>query len=174
MKKQEKRLSNSQLTSDRAVVACLIYKGRESYDSNGNIQSENQIIRLVYGSRECVNFLLTAKRLGWTKLQVVQLLDSKGDKQIKGVEEVSEEFLNIFQGDTKVVLTPEQEKIAELERKIAELSNTSKPAKVGKENNSNPSELEELQKEYHEKAGKKPHHLWKEEKLREEIAKLEV
>lgn len=184
-------------------VQLRIYKGREAYDAKGNLISDNQTLKLKHNTLEWRNFMKSIKHLGISKVEVVQCLD--GNEIIKdgaGIthpkidtpEKVLNEVKNCLAPEVEK-LTPEQQKIADLEKTINEMKALiSVPAKASQSNKeattpingvekevpvSNGVDIEVLKKEYfnitEEKSGKgkKPHHLWKADRLTEEIAKLQ-
>ena len=46
------------------IVQLKIYKGREAYNSKAELISENQLMKLKYGSLEWRNFMKSVKILG--------------------------------------------------------------------------------------------------------------
>lgn len=167
------------------IVHLRIFKGkagmtRLSYDENGNIQNENQIVKLKYGTLEWHNFLKNNRSL--------KLIDMKAEKVLKkndggAYEEIKEIPANIieevriaFHGETNdITLTDEQIRIAELERQIADLvgGNNKVVSTEGQESNTVNSELAEARKDYVAAFGKKGHHSWDAEQIRKKIAEKE-
>jgi len=189
------------------IVKLRIYKGQEAYDANGKIISENQTMKLKYNVLEWKNFLKTAKHMGYSKVEVVECLD--GNKKIKIGDGITHpiiktpiEVLNDIKSCLAVAAekqTPEQVRIAELEKTInamqaslAPVSTIEIPTTLGvvtngavkiSNSNGNGVDIEKLKIKYAErtkelglgkdKEGLTPHHKWKQETLLEKIAELE-
>lgn len=146
----------------KKVVWLRIYLGREILKKqNGEIQNENQLVKLVYGTLEWKNYLKGMKSNPFCKVEVEKVFqqNEKGYDEIKDFKNIKEELLLSLQKD-KAQMTKEQIEIAELKEQMAEL--LGKKKKVKKDE---PNDLENLRKQYLEKFGKKAHHMFKAEKI---------
>lgn len=157
-----------------------------SYDENGKPQNENQIVTLPYDTVQWQNYLkaLRANRFVRVDVEKVFFVDSKKDDEgffrdtltdadSDWMEKVKEEVKKHYE-DAKPELTPEQQKIAELEAAIKALQNGSVKAKESKsekkvEKTENSDNIDELRAKYEELYGKKPFGGWGADKLIEKI-----
>jgi len=139
---------------------------RVSYDENGIVQNENQLVKLPYDTLEWHNFWKNHRSLKLIKMEVEKVLSAKNGKTIEEVsipEKIKEEVRIAFYGEDSVQeLTEDQKRIAELERKIAELTGSKKEQPN--------DELTQAREDYVSAFGKKGHHSWTVEQIREKIA----
>lgn len=176
------------------LVKLRVYKGKESYDKQGNLISDSQTVKLFHGTLEWNNFKKNAKVI-YTNAVVEGLFNEKvtiKTETIKGKEVENQEFEYIskeipqelkdevrYMFENEVILSPEERRIQELEAKLDALMNGSKSKKETKKaesktetkepNTEVDEELEVLRDEYKEVVGKKPSHLMKAETLRNKI-----
>lgn len=175
------------------IVQLRLYKGQVNHDSNGNVTSENQLMKLQYGIREWTLFLTNISQMGWTKVDVVKCLDGNKKELIDGVyqlEEIKipqiviEDIRNAMRANEKP-LTKDEQRIKDLEDQVKALVDAVNPVKkeakkieskkeAVKDNTPNINEeLEAARDEYKKVIGKKPHHMKQLSTLNEEIkAKL--
>lgn len=172
----------------KSTVKLRVFKGKMlSYNADGSVQNENQLITLPHNRKEWVNFLDKIKMNNYLKVEVASAnyIDKKKNadgffddivepcttEEIKAIEAEVEEALAL----PKAKLTPEQIRIQELEEKLeALLARDSKPAKkekVEKETEVKPvdEKLEAIKAEYREVIGEEPHHMAKAETLLKKI-----
>lgn len=177
---------------DDIVIKLRLFKGRVLKDELGNIASEHQAMKLMYGRLEWKNFIKNARLLGYTKVEVEtahKIVDGKAEA-IEIPEGVTKDVKSIYEVPEKE-LTPEQRKIKELEEKLEALASgktekkskkADKKAKEDKvltdgdaeadlEGQPRPdnASLEALREQYVEVVGKKPYHGWDADKIREKI-----
>lgn len=179
-------MKNESLRSSRAVIKLQAYKGKKTYDENGNVASTNQKLTLIYGSKESESFLRHCKLIGFTDLEVKGIFVD-GEQDDTHLDEVKAEFSAVFQ-DKPVALTPDQKRIAELEAKLEALIAGGKPPKAKasepqestekeegaqepekKQTKAAKAELEKLRAEYRELLGKEPHNFAGVDKLKQAI-----
>ena len=178
----------------KQIVHLRVYRGRElTYNKNGNVTTENWVIKEVYGIREWYTFLSMLRPNGFCEVEVERVTQEQEDGRYvdshdfsKIAAEVAEAFML---PENKP--TTEQQRIAELEKTIAEMQSMLKgtymppkenivvPNKLESSNKnievqgmSKLEEMEALQAEYLTLKGEKAHHLWKAERLKAEIANL--
>lgn len=119
------------------LVTLRAYKGRVNYDANGKVTSENQPVKLVYGSGSWINYLKWG-RLNHTRLDVEKVVEQTmeaidtGRKNAQGFKITRPEFsykeidisdkikaeVEAAMAAPEKDLTPEQKKLAELEAVI--------------------------------------------------------
>jgi len=119
----------------RTVVALKVYKGKALYDENGKIQSESQKITLDYENEEYARKkgwevqLAMLPRQGFTKVEIMAVyLD---EKPIETPEAIATDVAALF-AKKDAVLTPQEKKLAELERENAEMKEMMKQILEGK------------------------------------------
>jgi hypothetical protein len=166
------------------IVDLRVYKGTElNYDSNGKVKNENQSIKLFYDSIEWRNQLKNLIANGYIKVEVTSAnyyerkVDENGDfldvlTEYPLIEELVNEVALAFKGNSEVALTPQEARIAELEKQNKEMLEKMNAFMQLNDKKDDGLALDTLKSEYEKLSGKKPHHLWKEEKLIEEIDKL--
>ena len=148
----------------KKVVWLRIFRGTEILKlEDGSYKNENQLVKLTHDTLEWSNYMKTMRASNLCKVSVERVIEvsKDGEKDIEKFTEIEKEVRVALHGDDKPKLTPEQQRIADLEAKLEILMGEKSTKKEEK------SELEDLQAEYKEKFGKKPHHLWKEKKLKE-------
>lgn len=155
----------------KPIVHLRVYKGELNYTSDGKIKNENQSVKIQHNTVEWFNFMKYLNANQYSKVGVDRVLNGSTMEPLKDYKEIEEEVKKAFEGqDKEIQLTPDQKRIAELEAKIEGLMKASKPVKsdvvVPKEDN----ELQEARKEYQKVFGKKGHHSWTVDQLKEKIA----
>ena len=157
------------------IVQVRVYKGQVNFDEKGNVTSPNQLMKLRYGIREWDLFLKGIVQMGWTRVDVVKCLDGNerieedgiiNHPEVKVPETIEAEIKKAMEGEEKV-LTPDQQKIKDLEGKIEKILNSKQDS--SKKIESVDRYLESARKKYEEVFGKKPHHKSSTEKLNEAI-----
>lgn len=180
-------------TKSKKFVTLRIYKGSEIVTGeDGNVKNENQEVTVQIDSLEFQNYV---KHLPFSQYRRVEILkcvevktaytDAEGKyhaeetEEMQTPEEVLDVIKNMFVGK-KAQLTPEQQRIADLEAKIESLMKSQpnpengKAPKISNDEKAEPSLLDELRAEYETLSGKKPNHLMKEDKLQEKINELKA
>lgn len=135
------------------IVQLRWIKGAQAtYDKSGNIQNESGITKLWYGSLEWSNYLKQAKTHGFCELEAVdckELITRGIDAEYEAIdvpEYISLEVDACLRAP-KAVLTPEQERIAQLEAKLEALLNKESKPKQTKKEVVEEEEIEEEEKE---------------------------
>jgi hypothetical protein len=158
----------------KPIVKLRVYRGNSlSFNQDGTIQNENQIISVEHGS---IMWKLTMKNLsinGYCKVSAEKVfVDVDGDwkEDTINVKKYEDEIKAALNPKPLVAKTADQIRIENLEAKIEALLEAKEPKEVVIEEDD--SNLKELQLEYFTLKGKKAHHMMKEGKLIEEIDKL--
>ncbi len=179
-------------------VKLKIFKGRKSYDEKGNMISPNQSVEITpFGGLEWNNYLANISLLGYTGAEVTEVTEisynkvqdntkKEGEMKIETtykVVEASKDILeavkNAFNKKVEKALTPEQKELADLKAEMKEMreamkSGSKTPAKKVEDNTPNINEeLDAARDKYTKLYEKKPHHLWKLEKINSFIAEKE-
>jgi len=182
----------------KLVVRLRLRRGKETYDKHGNMNSPNhEMDSPIYPSFEFDKFVNNLSKLytGADVLGVKELVNvSKQNpfekegtmivtptyedfKDADKIAELTKLIGSSFNVEVEKELTPEQKRIAELEKAIEKLTNSQKGYE-GKEDEviaEDLDEITELRNDYkmlHPK-GKAADKRWKEDKLKEEIEKLQ-
>lgn len=158
------------------IVNLRVYKGKElNYDENGKVKNENQSIKVFYDSVEWRNQLKNFKANGFIKVEVVSANYVTRNKDLTeelseydNIDVIKKEVKNAFEGDRKIVLTPEQKEIQELKAKLdAFISSSSdkkgkKPKKteIKEKKDDTEQSIEDARAEYLEVVGKKAFGGW--------------
>jgi len=167
--------------SNKAIVHLRVYRsnGRDaqiSYSADGTVQNENILVKLTHDTLEWKNYLKHLLVNGFVKVEVEKVLG------ITELNSIAQEVKDAMFPAKEEVLSPEQQKIADLEAKLDALVNNSK-GKVAKKEVEKPKEKEvkvfevadepktlaQVQVEYKKKTGKKPFHGWSKEQLIEKM-----
>ncbi len=182
----------------KIVVWLRVYEGKKILRAeNGSIENVNQLVKLTHDTLEWYNYLKNLPATPFCKVEIKKVLIPseiiteesviEGSKTYirKNVEttyktgeitdalkrEVSVAFVGIKEKE----LTPDQKEIAELKAKVERLlsrDSASKDKAADKsDETADKSELETLREAYKVKFGKKPHHMKREKKLKEELSK---
>lgn len=180
-------------TKSKKFVTLRIYKGSEIVKGeNGQVKNENQEVTVQIDSLEFQNYVKHLPFSQYRRVDIVRCFevtngfnDEEGKyhaedvKAIETPEEVQTAIESMFKSK-KVQLTPDQQKIADLEAKLEMLMKAQpnpendKAPKISVNEPAEPSLLDELRAEYEALAGKKPNHLMKEDKLQEKINELKA
>jgi len=150
-----------------------------SYDAQGNVQNENQLIKLPHDTVEWTNFMKNITSNGYLKVDVVNYqFFEKGEWKDSNKAMVEKELEINMTKQTEVALTDDQKRIAELEAKLEKLlardeKKSSKKVEVEEKPKEDKKERENLRIEYAElNGGKKAFPAWSADKLREKILEL--
>lgn len=183
-------------TGKNLIVTIRTYRGEINYDQNGKVKSENQPVKLTYGSGAWDNFMKHA-RLNHTSMEVEKTVEETlinkdtGRTNAQGFKitrpEYSYEYVDVsdkikievksFMSSPKKALTPEQIKIEAQQKQIdaliaAQPGNTEE-VKSDRTPDVN-EELEAARKELHQLTGNKPSHLFKLSTLNKKIAEYKA
>jgi hypothetical protein len=163
----------------KPIVKLRIYRGKQmNYNKDGSPQNENQLISVEHNSMEWKITMKTLPIMGYCQVEVDHvLLDSNEgwEKKTEGIESFSKEVADAYSPKSKIVKSPDQLRIEQLEAQNKEMMATMKAFMDGKSNKEDDvkenevNDLKELQLEYFTLIGKKPHHMMKEDRLIEEI-----
>jgi len=144
------------------VIHLRWVKGKQlSYDGQGELQNENGLTKLRYGTLGWVNYLKRLKTHGFCEVTAVAAFDGKSYEELEVPEEIALEVVNAIK-EADVVLTAEQQRIADLEAKLEALINKDKPVKKVKEVKSSENfneafeEAVKEEKPAQQKRGRKP------------------
>lgn len=171
---------------EKPIVTLRVYRGRVlSYDEHGNVQNENQTVKLAHNTVEWKNFMTNLRANGYCKVEVEKVTNvkvtNKADEGFKSTQtvidksEISEE-VKIAYAIPKQALTPQEQKIKDLEDKLEALLKAqsgkaeSKTVKAVEQSTDDKTEKQLLTEKYIEKFGKKPFAAWDEVKLAEKLA----
>lgn len=141
------------------------------YNSEGKPLNENHLVKLEY---DTLQWRETIKNLNVfyviAKVEKVLQPTEEGYEEIKNFSSIEKELQDAFNPTQKRELTPEQKKIADLEAKIDALTRGQAPVKdIDVEDAEIVDDLSEARKEYQDHFGKKGHHSWTAEQIREKI-----
>lgn len=153
----------------KKVIWLRVYKGQEILKSeDGKVRNENSKVSLTHETLEWSLYLKSLPYNPYCKVEVEKVFEFKDGKYVECEisEKIKKEVLLAHKGDQTVKLTPDQQRIADLEAKIDSLLDKKSEKK---DDNISDDELEELRKQYFDKFGKKPHHLWKSDKIKEKL-----
>jgi len=164
----------------KPVVTLRVYRGRQmSYDAQGNVQNENQLIKLPHDTVEWTNFMKNITSNGYLKVDVENYqFFEKGEWKDSDKAMVEKELEINMTKQTEVAMTDDQKRIAELEAKLEKLlardeKKSSKKVEVEEKPKEDKKERENLRIEYAElNGGKKAFPAWGADKLREKILEL--
>ncbi len=164
----------------KPVVTLRVYRGRQmSYDAQGNVQNENQLIKLPHDTVEWTNFMKNITSNGYLKVDVENYqFFEKGEWKDSDKAMVEKELEINMTKQTEVAMTDDQKRIAELEAKLEKLlardeKKSSKKVEVKEKPIEDKKERENLRIEYAElNGGKKAFPAWSADKLREKILEL--
>ena len=135
----------------KKVVHLRVFKGKKILkDENGKVENENNRVSLTYESLEWKNYLKRLIANGFCKVEVEKLFELVDGKYVpcEIPNKIKEEVLIAHKGDQTIRLTPEQQKIADLEAKLEAFMN------LGKKDEDVDNDLEELKAKYKEQEKK--------------------
>lgn len=155
------------MSNTKPVVRLRWYKNNGfgnqiSRDENGKIQNKNQTVTEIYNTIEWNNYLKHIGVHGFIKVDAEEVTDPLG-KTTK--EQVQKEVNAALFPESNKPLTPEQKQIAELKAMVEALSGK-KESKIDVVD----EDLTKTREEYVKVFGKKGHHSWSVEQLKEKIA----
>lgn len=172
------------------IVNLRVYRGKVTYNENGQVTSENQTFKVRRPSKEW-GLLLKNAPLMYTKVEIVEVLKEEikhSEKTVNGKivpvqsheyskveasDEIKYEISNLF---SKAKPETADEKIAKLQAQLDKLTaNKNEGVKVAeKPEPSNNDELELARLKYFQLFGEKPSHLLKLKSLNAKIAEKEA
>lgn len=159
------------MTGKKPIVKIRVYRGAElNYNAEAVVKNENHLVSLQHNTKSWVLFMKNLKLNGYCKVTVDSVWSEvkKGEyNEVKDIKAISKEVEDAFIGKDKIVLTPDQKKIADLEAKLEALINAKTPTNEDKEG------VDKLRAEYKELYGKIAFNGWDAEKLKEKIEEKE-
>lgn len=164
----------------KPVVKLRIFRGSQmSYDKNGNVQNENQLVTLIHDTVEWANYLKRLTSNQFLEVMVEKVFYCDKEKNKDGffedkISEVDQETIDEIKQEVKEALKAPEKELTPQERRIAELEAKLEAFMGGKAKSEKKVEktddLDELRAEYEKLYGKKPFGSWKADKLKEKIA----
>lgn len=168
----------------KPIVKLRVYRGKTlSYNADGSIQNETQLISVEYKSKLWGITMKTLPISGYVKVVVESVFEPLKDGEYKKIEDVSkytEEVNDAFTINTKVEKTADQLRIEALEAKIALLVDGKTEKKAAKKekvevSDDEKEEVATLREEYTAlNDGKGPFPGWKADVLKEKIEALKA
>jgi len=172
----------------KQVVHLRVYRGRDlTYNKKGEITTENWVVKLIYGIPEWHTFLSMLRPNGYCEVSVENVkVDVDGEwEDVKDFSNITNEVETAFSIPLEK-LSPEQQRIADLEEKLSKMERMMKSTYVepkssvpNKLDDSNKKveqvvsekldDIEQLREQYLKVSGEKAHHLWKAERIKQEI-----
>lgn len=156
------------------IVQVRVYKGQVTFNEKQELTSTNQLMKLRYGIKEWTLFLKGIVQMGWTRVDVVKCLNGNSRIMVEGVinhpevdvpEAVKDEIKKAMVVKEKQ-LTPDQQKIKDLEAKLDQLIESKEDPKEAIKNTEEvDEELTAARERYVDAFGKKPHHKSSAEKI---------
>ena len=162
----------------KPIVKLRVYRGKQmTYNKDGSVQNENQLISVEHKSTQWKLTMKTLPIMGYCEVGVDHILEDKDGEWIKknkDIESYTEEVAEAYSPKSTAPKTADQLRIEQLEAQnkemLAKFDALMKGKPVDKEAvEENEDGLKELQLEYFQIFGKKPHHMKKAEGLIEEI-----
>ena len=162
----------------KPIVKLRVYRGKQmTYNKDGSVQNENQLISVEHKSTQWKLTMKTLPIMGYCEVGVDHILEDKDGEWIKknkDIESYSKEVAEAYSPKSTAPKTADQLRIEQLEAQNKEIlakfdalmSDKSADEEVVEEDEDG---LKELQLEYFQLFGKKPHHMKKAEGLIEEI-----
>ena len=168
------------------IITLRLYKGKETYNKEGKLTSTNQLYKISHNTfdweafKKTIAFTFSRAEVLEVNEQIVKMEEEEvlGKKvpvarysyvKKEVTEELKREIDVIFNGEEKK-MTPQEEKIANLEAVVKELQKNSKPKEDKDIQSDGKEDLEKARKEYMDAfEGKKPFHGWDADTLRNKI-----
>lgn len=145
-------------------VKLRIFKGRQILKKeDGSYQNENHLVTLQYNDLRWKQTLANLVRQNVCKITVEKVFE--GDKEIETPEALTKEINSLFEAKQEQ-LSPDQQKIKDLQERLDAIENGSAKAKTPEQL------LKEARAEYKKLAGAKGDDSWTVEQINEEIEKL--
>jgi len=178
----------SDLKEKHPTIHLHIYKIKKGIpgvvkDEKGKVVNDNHKVSLPFDTMEWNNWLKQVIPSGIIKIDVIGFAKIKTDENghyvshtfVDVPEEVEKKVQDSLVVKLDIKLTPEQKEIAELKKEGAELKAMVKAMQSGnssvvEDKSETPPELVEAKEKYVNIFGKKGHHLWSLETIKEKIA----
>jgi len=174
----------------KPVVKLRVYRGKEmNYTKDGVVKNENNIVSLIHNTKQWSLFMKNLQINAYCKVEVEGVFipnfeTNDYDREVN-VSKYKEEVDGFFKPKSEVKLSASDKRIAELEAKLElllknqssgkkevnQIIESVKPA-INEVKKVETDETESLVNTYTFLAGKKPHHMWKEETLKQKIEEL--
>lgn len=58
------------------IVTLRLYKGRKMYDENGNVASNNDVVKIPHGTKEWKNLTANGRAFGYTSAEVLKVVET--------------------------------------------------------------------------------------------------
>jgi hypothetical protein len=174
----------------KPVVKLRAYRGKEmNYTKDGVVKNENNIVSLIHGTKQWSLFMKNLPINGYCRVDVEGVFipnfeTNEYDREVD-VSKYKEEVDGFFTPKSEVKLSASDQRIAELEAKLELLlKNQDGGKKEAKQiiekvkseakevKTKEVDDTDSLVNQYTFLSGKKPHHMWKEDTLREKIEEL--
>ena len=156
----------------KPIVKLRVYRGKEmNFNEDGSSKNENQLISVEHNSMQWRLTMKTLPIMGYCKVIVDHVLEDKDGSWVKTTESIksySKEVSEAYSPKSNSPKTADQLRIEQLEAKL-EAFMAKKDNEKEKEEEVVEDGLKELQLEYFNLIGKKPHHMKKAEGLIEEM-----
>lgn len=152
----------------KPIVHLRVFKGNQmTYDANGKILNQNQLVKIKHDTIEWKNFLNNLIASGYTsaKIEKVIYISFVDGKEVVQEAEISSTIQSEVDAKFKAnapVLTPEQQQIAELTARLDALTKQQAPT-------GGVVLLDQYRAEYKELVGKDADTRWKEARILEEM-----
>ena len=176
----------------KPVVKLRAYRGKEmNYTKDGVVKNENNIVSLIHGTKQWSLFMKNLTINAYCKVEVESVFlpnfETNEYDRVVDVSKYREEVKSFFSPEPEIKLSASDQRIAELEAKLEKLLESQdggkKEAKqIVEKVKSEAKEVktekvddtDSLINQYTLLAGKKPHHMWKEDTLREKVEELKA
>ena len=157
----------------KPIVKLRVYRGKQmTYNKDGSVQNENQLISVEHKSTQWKLTMKTLPIMGYCEVGVDHILEDKDGEWIKknkDIESYTEEVAEAYSPKSTAPKTADQLRIEQLEAQNKEMLAKFDALMSGKsvdkevvEEDEDDEEKEkikkELQLEYFEVTGEKPHH----------------
>ena len=131
------------------ILSLHLIRGKEAFDSNGKLISENHPMKISYNTMEWENFKKNISKMGYSKVTLTKVFDANGTLDEDAIEEmtprIEDEIAAIFAKPIKELTA--EEKIERLEAKLAKMETEkgSPPSKNQEVEDSTNEEIDENQ-----------------------------
>lgn len=153
----------------KPIIKLRAYRGTEiNYDANGKVKNENNLVSLEYGTRMWELYLKNLKLSGLCRIEVesgFKVLEV-GYEPIKDLSVYEKEVQDAFISKEDVALTPDQQRIADLE---AKLDLFMKKEQSEKNIKSDKKVYASIKDEYIDIVGKRPFGAWDDETIKTKL-----
>lgn len=161
----------------KPIVHLRVYRGNGqnsqlSYNANGTIQNENNLVKLKYNTIGWVNYLKHLPMSGFVKVSAEKVFVNGAE--VKDISLYEKEVEKAFTGGREKPLTPEQKQIAQLQERINALEGEKSGAGKKELSEEEKELLAQARKRYEELYGKKGFAGWSLEEIQARIVEAEA